>query len=249
MAAFKTNYISTAELARFLGISRVAVIKRIQKGAIPAVKIGRAYAIPEAVVSEYFPKYKTRLAEAPGHVSVLEAARILGVSRFAISKRIERGQLEARRVGRRYVISKETMGALQQRLTKDIVTDKEFLSIPEYARLLQVSRVAIYKKVKKGILKARKIGRHYVIDVKGSASVGPDAGQSGVTGEGYWSVIETAEYLGISRVAVFKKVTRGMLKAIKIGRSYAILPGEVMRHAAQQRTKKHDKQQPEQGES
>ncbi|MBZ0167360.1 MAG: helix-turn-helix domain-containing protein, partial [Candidatus Omnitrophica bacterium] len=174
MAAFQTNYISTAELARFLGISRVAVLKRIQKGAIPAVKIGRAYAIPETVVSEYFPKYKTRVPEAPDHVSVLEAARILRVSRFAISKRIERGQMEARRVGRRYVISKESIDVLKQQLAKEIVTDKEYLSIPEYARLLQVSRIAIYKKVKKGLLKARKIGRHYVIDVKGGASVGPD---------------------------------------------------------------------------
>ncbi len=41
----KAIYISIAELAKMLGISRVAVFKKIKKGQIPAEKIGRAYAI------------------------------------------------------------------------------------------------------------------------------------------------------------------------------------------------------------
>jgi excisionase family DNA binding protein len=41
----KKQYLSTAELAKALGISRVAVFKRIQKGQIPAEKIGRSYVI------------------------------------------------------------------------------------------------------------------------------------------------------------------------------------------------------------
>jgi len=38
-------YISVAELAEILGISRVAVFKRIKSGKIPAEKIGRNYII------------------------------------------------------------------------------------------------------------------------------------------------------------------------------------------------------------
>lgn len=41
----KKIHISVAELAKMLGISRVAVFKRIKKGQIPAEKIGRSYAI------------------------------------------------------------------------------------------------------------------------------------------------------------------------------------------------------------
>lgn len=41
----KAIFISIAELAKMLGISRVAVFKKIQKGQIPAEKIGRSYAI------------------------------------------------------------------------------------------------------------------------------------------------------------------------------------------------------------
>ena len=41
----KKKYVSVAELAKMLGISRVAVFKKIQKGQISAEKIGRSYAI------------------------------------------------------------------------------------------------------------------------------------------------------------------------------------------------------------
>ncbi len=39
------KYLSTTELAKILGISRIAVFKRIKKGDIKAIKIGRNYAI------------------------------------------------------------------------------------------------------------------------------------------------------------------------------------------------------------
>src|SRR3989344_1716861 len=41
----KTIFVSITELAKMLGISRVAVFKRIKKGQIPAERIGRSYAI------------------------------------------------------------------------------------------------------------------------------------------------------------------------------------------------------------
>jgi len=41
----KKQYISVAELANMLKISRIAIFKRIQKGQIPAQKVGRAYVI------------------------------------------------------------------------------------------------------------------------------------------------------------------------------------------------------------
>ena len=41
----KKVFLSVAELSKMLGISRVAVFKKIKKGQIPAHKIGRSYAI------------------------------------------------------------------------------------------------------------------------------------------------------------------------------------------------------------
>jgi excisionase family DNA binding protein len=45
----KTNaYITIPELARILGISRIAVFKKVKQGEIKARKIGRNYAIPKS---------------------------------------------------------------------------------------------------------------------------------------------------------------------------------------------------------
>ncbi len=44
--------------------------------------------------------------------------------------------------------------------------DKKFLSTTELAKVLGISRIAVYKRIKKGKIKARKIGHDFVIDVK-----------------------------------------------------------------------------------
>lgn len=48
----KRKYISVMELAKILGISRVAVFNRIKKKQILAEKIGRSYAISTEDVNE-----------------------------------------------------------------------------------------------------------------------------------------------------------------------------------------------------
>jgi len=59
----KAIYISVAELAKTLGISRIAVFNRIKKGQIPAEKIGRSYAIlvenVNEIVSDSIPRVLT----------------------------------------------------------------------------------------------------------------------------------------------------------------------------------------------
>ena len=43
---------------------------------------------------------------------------------------------------------------------------KKYLTIPEFADLLGISRIAVYKKVKAGKIPAEKVGRNYVITDK-----------------------------------------------------------------------------------
>jgi len=43
--------------------------------------------------------------------------------------------------------------------------------------------------------------------------------------EEYMSITQLAKILGLSRIAVYKKVKRGEIKAIRIGRNYAIPKG------------------------
>jgi excisionase family DNA binding protein len=42
----------------------------------------------------------------------------------------------------------------------------EYISISQFAKILGVSRIAIYKKIKKGQIEATRIGRSYVIPKK-----------------------------------------------------------------------------------
>lgn len=44
--------------------------------------------------------------------------------------------------------------------------DKEFFSTSEVAKLLGISRIAVFKKIKSGTIKARKIGRNFAVDKK-----------------------------------------------------------------------------------
>ena len=52
----KRKYISIPELAKFLGLSRIAVYNKVKKGEIKAIKIGRNYAIPQRYVESILGK-------------------------------------------------------------------------------------------------------------------------------------------------------------------------------------------------
>ena len=41
--------------------------------------------------------------------------------------------------------------------------EEKYVTIPQLAKLLGISRIAVYKKVKKGRIKAIKVGRHFAI--------------------------------------------------------------------------------------
>lgn len=44
--------------------------------------------------------------------------------------------------------------------------DKKYLTTSELAKLLGISRIAVFKKIKSGKIKAKKIGRNFVIEKK-----------------------------------------------------------------------------------
>jgi len=44
--------------------------------------------------------------------------------------------------------------------------EEQLLSIPKAAKILNISRIAMYKKVKKGQIRAIRIGKTYKIDRK-----------------------------------------------------------------------------------
>jgi excisionase family DNA binding protein len=54
------KYITIPELAKLLGVSRIAIYKRVKKGEIPATKIGRTYVITDQAITDILGKEVTR---------------------------------------------------------------------------------------------------------------------------------------------------------------------------------------------
>ena len=46
------------------------------------------------------------------------------------------------------------------------MNEDKFLSTTELAKILGISRIAVYKKIKNGMIKATKVGRNFIIDKK-----------------------------------------------------------------------------------
>jgi len=46
------KYITIPKLAELLGISRIAVYRRVKRGEIPAIKVGRIYVITDETVNK-----------------------------------------------------------------------------------------------------------------------------------------------------------------------------------------------------
>lgn len=46
----------------------------------------------------------------------------------------------------------------------------------------------------------------------------------------YYSIQEVANYLGLSRIAIYQRVKKGQIKAIRIGKNYAIPQNYINNH-------------------
>lgn len=44
--------------------------------------------------------------------------------------------------------------------------NNDYISTTQLARILNITRIAVYKKIKKGQIKAKKVGRNFVISAK-----------------------------------------------------------------------------------
>jgi excisionase family DNA binding protein len=53
-----TEYLSTGEAARILGVSRVAVTLMVQQGKLPATRVGKSWAIPKNELLEFARTYR-----------------------------------------------------------------------------------------------------------------------------------------------------------------------------------------------
>ncbi|MBP9854839.1 MAG: helix-turn-helix domain-containing protein [Candidatus Omnitrophica bacterium] len=198
------KHLSIAQYAKKLGISRIAVYKKVKKGQIPAVRIGRSYVIYSSQ-SEIIKEQKSK-KQAP-YISVAELAKEHGISRVTAYKRVKEGHFSAKKSGRRYIVSTLPTSEIISTEKQTISKHKTMKSLPTLAKGMRSSRVTVYKMVKNGEIDAVKVGKNFV---------------TGISEGQYVSIPEFAKMIGISRIAVYKKVIKGQIKAVKIGGDYMI---------------------------
>ena len=72
------RYITIPELARLLGVSRIAIYNRVKKGQIPAIRIGRNYVITDKTMTEILGKKTTEEGKKRIDVAVDRTVREYG---------------------------------------------------------------------------------------------------------------------------------------------------------------------------
>jgi excisionase family DNA binding protein len=237
MLTSSPKYISIPQYAEALGISRITVYQRVIKGLIPAKKIGRNYVIFLEKVVETMgaegPRERDLSPVVHPHYSVAQYAKKCGISRVAVFQKIKNGQIRAVKCGRNYIIPADTArvevrkpsGEKRKKLLKKV---RQFISIPELAKELGLSRIDVYQKVKAGKIKAEKIGRNFVVSQQSVYStLSAQEFKEGFLSKDYISIPQMARELGVSRITIYKRVKQGLIAARKVGRNFVIKRGQT----------------------
>jgi len=72
------KYFTIPELAKLLGVSRIAIYNRVKKGQIPATKIGRIYVITDQTIANILGKKVTRRGKERIDAAVRRTVREYG---------------------------------------------------------------------------------------------------------------------------------------------------------------------------
>jgi len=72
------KYFTIPELAKLLGVSRIAIYNRVKKGQIPATKIGRIYVITDQTIANILGKKVTRRGKERIDAAVRKTVREYG---------------------------------------------------------------------------------------------------------------------------------------------------------------------------
>ncbi len=72
------RYLTIPELAKLLGVSRIAIYNRVKKGQIPATKIGRTYIITDKTIGNILGKEVTRSGKKRIDAAVRKTVREYG---------------------------------------------------------------------------------------------------------------------------------------------------------------------------
>ncbi|NOR99710.1 excisionase family DNA-binding protein [Mycobacteroides abscessus] len=176
--------------------------------------------------------YETDAAiHAAGFITVLDAAEALDVTRLTVDKMIRDGRLRAERRGRRWVTRAEWVAVAHRGHRPQRRVPADMLTITEAAERTGVHNSTVRAAIRDGRLPAvaPEWPNGYGIDPVALAAWAPHAlkprNASAVAqsiaakawrrANGFLSVAEAAEQLGITRQALQVRITRGQQAAVR----------------------------------
>lgn len=148
------RFFTIKEIAKFFKVNPVSIRKLILDKKLLSIKLGPLFRIPKEEILKFTGQKQIKLL-----LDIKEAQKKLNLSRLTILKLIASKKLAAFKIGKLYRITEEVLAAYQK-------SQKEKYTIQKLALALKVSASLIRKMIKKHEIKAKKIGREYVIPEK-----------------------------------------------------------------------------------
>lgn len=174
------GYLTIKEAAAALGVSEGRVRQLVKRGQLDGVKVGGVmHVTPPSVQARIERKPRagnpglseSRNADVPdGYVSSGDAARALRVSSSRVSALIADGMLEGKKVGGRYVVSRDSLvsrilGEEPERSAREFEERGGYMNLTQAAEALGITKGRLSTLIKEGKMKAVKEGKGVIISV------------------------------------------------------------------------------------
>lgn len=172
------GYLTIKEAAAALGVSEGRVRQLVKRGQLEGVRIGGVlHVTPHSVQARIAskpragnPGQKGPRTVPDGYVSSGEAAKALGVDPSRVSALIADGMLDGRKVGGRYVVTRDSLlarvlGEEPERKRAEVEERGAYMSLTEAAEAIGISKGRLSTLIKEGTVKAAKEGKGVLVPV------------------------------------------------------------------------------------
>ncbi len=172
------GYLTIKEAAAALGVSEGRVRQLVKRGQLDGVRVGGVlHVTPHSVQARIAsnpragnPGQKGPRTVPDGYVSSGEAAKALKVDPSRVSALIADGMLDGKKVGGRYVVTRESLlarvlGEEPERKRAEVEERGAYMSLTEAAEAIGISKGRLSTLVKEGTVKAVKEGKGVLVPV------------------------------------------------------------------------------------